>query len=349
MPWRLSQTSLTPLSEEERVVRLGVPLPPDVDEAAIEAQQEVAAQAALTATADSVGAPTAFDLRNVGGANYSTPVKDQGGCGSCVAFGTAASMEGVTRFTRRTPNLPVDLSEAHLFYCHGAAAGRNCSNGWWPDQALNAARDHGVAFEDYFPYTAGDQTCGVNPDWPNHMVKVRAWQYLTNNAAAMKQFISSYGAVPACFYVFQDFFSYAGGIYQHVSGSLAGGHCVALVGYDDAQGCWIAKNSWGMGWGESGYFRIAYGQCGIESWQVCGFSGTVLRTWLPNQQIIGLWSNEFDSNVWAYGSLRGWVKLDGVAVPTGAGMLAELAAAKAGGRAVGLFEDDGTVQQLYAW
>jgi hypothetical protein len=37
-----------------------------------------------------------------------------------------------------------------------------------------------------------------------------------------------------------------------------------FVGYDDTQGCWICKNSWGSAWGESGFFRIAYGQCGIE-------------------------------------------------------------------------------------
>jgi hypothetical protein len=43
------------------------------------------------------------------------------------------------------------------------------------------------------------------------------------------------------------------------------------------------------------------------------------------------------------------LKLDGVAAPTGQAMLSELAAAKAGGRAVGLFEDSGVVLQLYAW
>jgi hypothetical protein len=32
------------------------------------------------------------------------------------------------------------------------------------------------------------------------------------------------------------------------------------VGYDDAEECFIVKNSWGEGWGESGYFRIAYSE-----------------------------------------------------------------------------------------
>jgi len=349
-PWQISYTSMTALTEEERVLRLGVPPTPGLDVEHLEDSREAAAAAAASATAASVGAPTSFDLRNVGGVNYGTPVRDQANCGSCVAFGVAGTMEGVARYTRRASALPVDLSEAHLFYCHGRRAGARCGTGWWPDQALNASRDTGVTFEDYYPYTAGDQDCsGLNADWPNHLAKVTAWQYLNNNPAGMKEYISTYGSVTACFDVYQDFFSYGGGVYRHIAGSYAGGHCVTLLGYDDGQSCWIAKNSWNAGWGEGGYFRIAYGECRIESYQTCGVQGVNLRTWWPDQLILGLWSNEADANVWAYGAVRGWLKLDGSTVTTNQAMLLELAAAKAGSRPVGLFEDSGSVQQLYAW
>jgi C1A family cysteine protease len=349
-PWEMASTSMTVLSEAERRLRLGVPITPGLTPDQLEDNREQDAAAAAGARADAVGAPVSFDLRNVNGANYTTPVKDQSSCGSCVAFGTVGSMEHVARFTRGAAGLPIDLSEAQLFYCHGRAAGATCGSGWWPDQAMNACRDTGITFEDYYPYTAGDQNCsGLNADWPNRLAKVTSWTPLTGNAAAMKQHISSYGSATACFDVYQDFFSYRSGIYKHVTGSYAGGHCVTLIGYDDAQGCWIAKNQWNTGWGDSGFFRIAYGECRIESYQACGVQGVSLRAWLPNQTVTGLWSNEFDANVYAYGSLRGWLKVDGSSTVTATTMLADLAAAKAGNRQVGMFEDNGVVKQIYAW
>lgn len=349
-PWQMGYTSMTALTEEERVIRLGVPPTPGLDPETLEEGKEAARDAAASATADSIGASVSFDLRNVGGSNYSTSVKNQLGCGSCVAFGVAATMEGVARYTRGTPSLLIDLSEAHLFYCHGRVAGARCATGWWPDQALNAARDQGVTFDDYYPYTDADQDCaGLNANWPNHLAKASSWQYLNNNPAGMKDYISRYGAITACFDVYQDFFSYLSGVYRHVTGSYRGGHCVTLIGYDDSQSCWIAKNSWGTGWGDGGHFRIAYGECRIEGYQTCGVPAVTLRTWLPNQHILGLWSNEYDANAWAYGSMRGWLKLDGSSVTTSQAMLSELAAAKAGGRQVGLFENSGVIEQIYAW
>ena len=43
-----------------------------------------------------------------------------------------------------------------------------------------------------------------------------------------------------------------------------GGHCVAIVGYNDDPGYWICKNSWGLTWGMGGYFNIRYNKCGID-------------------------------------------------------------------------------------
>jgi hypothetical protein len=81
----------------------------------------------------------------------------------------------------------------------------------------------------------------------------------------MKAFIAGTGPLTACFTVYEDFYYYTGGVYVHTSGSSVGGHCISIVGYNDEGQYWIAKNSWGTGWGEQGFFQIGYGQCGIDS------------------------------------------------------------------------------------
>jgi len=40
--------------------------------------------------------------------------------------------------------------------------------------------------------------------------------------------------------------------------SLLGGHAVLAVGYDDASGRFIVRNSWGPGWGQAGYCTMPY-------------------------------------------------------------------------------------------
>jgi hypothetical protein len=65
--------------------------------------------------------------------------------------------------------------------------------------------------------------------------------------------------------VFSDFFSYRAGIYKYSWGDFEGNHAITVVGYNDSDRFWICKNSWGTGWGEQGWFRIRYDECGIGS------------------------------------------------------------------------------------
>ena len=92
---------------------------------------------------------------------------------------------------------------------------------------------------------------GLDPGWQSRHVTVAGRTQLSG--AAIKEWIATRGPVTGCFVVFSDFMVYQGGIYRHVSGDELGGHCVSLIGYDDVQSCWIAKNSWGPAWGESGF------------------------------------------------------------------------------------------------
>lgn len=78
-----------------------------------------------------------------------------------------------------------------------------------------------------------------------------------------------------CFSVYQDFFSYESGVYQHKKGDYVGGHVVKIVGWgvgNDGTKYWKVLNSWGD-WGEdNGFFRIIRGtnNCGFEEYIMGG-------------------------------------------------------------------------------
>ena len=90
----------------------------------------------------------------------------------------------------------------------------------------------------------------------------------------MKAWISGgKGPLVACITIYEDFFTYfqtnndPGAIYRKQGDSeLKGGHCICVVGYSDNDQCWICKNSWSPLWAASGFFKIGYGQVGIDSY-----------------------------------------------------------------------------------
>jgi C1A family cysteine protease len=350
-PWEAGVTSLSTLSPEEQRLHLGATPPPGEPSAEEIAQRSVETQAQIREEAlAAVAAPAAYDLRNVGGQNFVTPIKDQSSCGSCVAFGTTAAVESRLRVQRNNANLAVDLSEAHLFFCHARARGYNCSTGWWPNEAFDDFRDKGVADEACYPYNLSNTDCsGLCSSWASRVVRITGYTALTSNPAGIKEWVSTRGPVSACFVVFQDFFSYRTGVYRHVTGAQAGGHCVAIVGYDDSQACWICKNSWGTGWGEQGFFRIAYGECAIDSWLNHGVDAIQNTGWQSNQLVIGLWTIDQDRNAWVYFQALGWRQISPDNDNIFFDMLAQLIAAKAAGRPVTFYEENSVIKQIYVY
>jgi C1A family cysteine protease len=53
------------------------------------------------------------------------------------------------------------------------------------------------------------------------------------------------------------FQAYKGGVFNERDPGRIN-HAILLVGWDDAKGAWLMKNSWGVRWGEAGYMWIDY-------------------------------------------------------------------------------------------
>ena len=263
--WVAGETSLSKFhGTKARTRMLGMAYTPEQAFAALSAARD-SDQATFAATPHAA-LPSALNWRSKGGQNWITSVKNQETCGSCVAFAACGVIEARVRISSNNANMAIDLSEAHLFYC---GTPNSCETGWYPLQALNFARTTGIGKEADFPYVPGNQPCRmINP-----VVRVSGIAS-AGNSMGRKQALQS-GPVIGSMAIFEDFYHYISGVYRHVSGALLGYHAVCIVGYDDAQGCWIAKNCWGPGWGEAGFFRIRYGECGLDTQFTFDYPGTV--------------------------------------------------------------------------
>jgi len=205
------------------------------------------------------GAPLSVDWRNYNGLNYVTPVKNQGSCGSCWAFGTTAALESYFLIQENLPGYNEDFAEQVLVSCSGAGS---CGGGYI-DDASNFIRDTGLPPEMDYYYTATNGSCAnAASGWQQHAYRIGAWSYacVSPSVTAIKNALVTYGPLVTMFEVYSDFNSYTSGIYSYVTCSYLGTHTVLIVGYDDVGQCFIVKNSWGTGWGEAGYFKIAYSQ-----------------------------------------------------------------------------------------
>jgi hypothetical protein len=261
--WTPRTTPQSLLSDDDKRALLGNVVPAKVLKAAAAAPRADRAVAAF--------AP-ASDWRNHNG-NHVTSVKNQMQCGSCVSFAVSSLVESMASIEL---GQLLDLSEAdsHFNSNHGAS----CS-GWDQDSCLEQVKVRGISPDGLFPYiSAFDSPPQVDPAMPP-LWKAHASTIANRAASAVKitsrgtltsmndrkNYLSAVGPVVASFEVFNDFYSYGNGVYHHVSGGSVGWHCVQVVGYSEAEQCWICKNSWGTGWGIGGFFKIAYGECSIDS------------------------------------------------------------------------------------
>jgi len=200
--------------------------------------------------------------------DWMTPVRHQQRCGSCWAFAALAVVEAQYNIQSGDPDLDLDLAEQTLIDCDTHSLG--CVAGA-AEQALDGyLRDVGVPVESCNPFLGTDDVCiascrdgsapapyrvestsfvAAEPGGPRDAVQAWMRYELVHHGPIARTLVNMSGYDPA----------------TRRCAPLGGDHYVAVVGYDDGAGAWIAKNSWGPEWNGDGYLEIAYGECAVDA------------------------------------------------------------------------------------
>lgn len=189
--------------------------------------------------------PAEFDWETQG---FKTPVRNQGGCGSCWAFGGTQTIEmGYKIFGGRD----IDFSEqdltGRLFY--------GCGGGYFTGKFQV---EQGQLAESDCKYSASNHRCPRVP--PAVAGKGMNWGLVgqTNRSPSNEELqtaIMTYGAIAVTVTANNSFGSYKGGLSQQCPHGSTN-HIVTLIGWKtgpDSKVYYHLKNSWGESWGEKGY------------------------------------------------------------------------------------------------
>ncbi len=151
-------------------------------------------------------------------------------------------------------------------------------NGGYQDTAWYFLESQGTVSDKCWPYESAD---GHSPPCMNECrdgSRMKSYTSQANSLVQMKDVesiqleIMTNGPVETGFRVYADFLDYKSGIYIQDSWAYRGSHAVKITGWGVESGIhyWKVANSWGADWGESGFFRIKWGEAGIDETVVAG-------------------------------------------------------------------------------
>ena len=222
--------------------------------------------------------PESVDWRTKG---ITTPVKNQGMCGSCWAFASTAVLE--SHIALQTDVL-FELSEQQLVSCasnpmHCGGAG-GCT-GATADIAFEHVMLNGIVGEYSFGYQAGhgaNVTCSLprrqsfirsvstskeEPFYADSVATISGYVTLeSNNYEVLMNAVAKLGPV-AVSVAAHPWMFYQSGVLKvplNATGATDINHLVVLEGYgtdqETGEDFWLVRNSWSPLWGERGYIRL---------------------------------------------------------------------------------------------
>ncbi|GKD77737.1 putative peptidase C1A [Tanacetum coccineum] len=205
--------------------------------------------------ADATNIPPKMDWRLH---NAVTPVKNQGQCGSCWAFGAVAAVEGINAI--RTGHL-IPLSEQQVVDCNSKGRSNGCNGGLQCETFQWITDNRGLVTEESYPYTMKQEECD-RAKFGHHAVTLDGLEYVPkDDEESLLKAVAHQPVVISMDPGHPDFGFYSEGVLTGPCGTNIM-HAMTVVGYDETpEGLkyWIVKNSWGEGWGMKGYIHMQRG------------------------------------------------------------------------------------------
>ena len=191
------------------------------------------------------------------------PVGDQGGEGSCVAWGTTYAGRSTNWQASHSAawSKSVNIFSPEYVY-NQIKASSSCTSGSYVTNGLNLLQSQGVCLWNTMPYT--DASCSTLPTTAQKteaaLYKISGYSKVTLTTANIKAMLAAGKPVIVAGNVNYAFeYLASGAVLTRFTGSSLGGHCYCVVGYDDSKSAFKFMNSWGTSWATSGFGYIGYG------------------------------------------------------------------------------------------